>query len=452
MTLRNRFTLISSLAFGIFSLVSSLIIFWAFYNSSKNFYFNSLQNVALTSAIYYLEKDELPQNRHEQIKTEYRQLIQNTNVAVYDQKNQVAFGKNVEDQNIHSQQLNSVRKNKRAQFMSKNYFYYGIYYPDNQGDFVVFVRNSNAEFKAEIFRLAVIVLSVLLIGFLAIYFLSRYLSKIVYKPISDVVEKINNADYSDISKAITSTNTNDEIDELINSYNKLLGSISESMMVQQNFINYVSHEFKTPLASISGNLEVFAQRDRSPEEYKTVTKNALENVYEIERILNNLLLMSGLKKLEDSHQTFRVDELIWKINESFPAKNNGDYPPLKINLEVQKQNLLEFTGNETLLYLALFNIIENAVKYSEGNQVKISLQENENHLQILVEDSGKGIPKEDLEKISETFFRAKNVGNIKGSGIGLSLSKSIFEHHKIQMTITSEENNGTTVELIFPKK
>ncbi len=206
------------------------------------------------------------------------------------------------------------------------------------------------------------------------------------------------------------------------------------------------------MASISGNLEVFAQRDRSPEEYKTVTKNALENVYEIERILNNLLLMSGLKKLEDSHQTFRVDELIWKINESFPAKNNGDYPPLKINLEVQKQNLLEFTGNETLLYLALFNIIENAVKYSEGNQVKISLQENENHLQILVEDSGKGIPKEDLEKISETFFRAKNVGNIKGSGIGLSLSKSIFEHHKIQMTITSEENNGTTVELIFPKK
>ena len=450
MTLRNRFTLISSLSFGIFSVVTSVIIFLAFYDSSKNFYFNSLQNVALTSAIYYLEKDELPKDRHAQVKSEYNYLIKNTNVAVYDEQNRVAFGKNLEDQNIHAQQLDAVRKNKRTQFMSKNDFYYGIYYADNQGDFVVFVKNSNEEFKAQIFRLLIIVSAVLLMGFLAIYFLSRYLSKIVYKPISEVVKKINEVDYQDISRAITSTNTNDEIEELITSYNKLLSRISESMLVQQNFINYVSHEFKTPLAAISGNLEVFAQKDRNPEEYKTVTKNALENVYEIERILNNLLLMSGLKKLEESHKTFRLDELIWKVFENLQSKVSESNTKISIEIQVNNQQILEFSGNETLVYLALYNIVENAVKYSDGNPISIFLNEEFGKLKISVKDQGKGIPEADLEKIEETFFRAKNVGTVKGSGIGLSLSKTIFDHHHIQMKISSQENSGTTVELLFP--
>lgn len=450
MTLRNRFTLISSLTFGVFSVVTSLIIFYTFYDSSRNFYFNALQNVALTSAIYYLEKDELPTTRHAHIKAEYRNVIQNTNVAVYNQDNQVAFGKNLKDRNIHTQQLNTVRKNKRTQFMSKDYFYYGIYYKDNQGNFVVFVRSSNAAFQSQIFQLSVIILSVLLIGFVGIYLLSRYLSGIVYKPVSEVANRINLADYNDISKAITTTNTNDEINDLINAYNKLLGRISESVMVQQNFINYVSHEFKTPLAAISGNLEVFAQKDRSPEEYKKVTGDVLNHVFEIERILNNLLLMSGLKKLEESHQLFRLDELIFKICHSFEGPGKA-IPAFDIRILIDDHHKLEFCGNETLLHLAIYNIIENAVKYSEGKEeVTITILEEGSQLCLTVSDHGKGIPVQDLPKITGTFYRAANVGDTKGSGIGLSLSKAIFDHHHITMSVQSREDFGTTVALRFP--
>ena len=450
MTLRNRFTLISSLTFGIFSVITAVIIFWAFYDSSRNFYYNSLQNIALTSAIYYLEKDELPQDRHAQIKSEYNNLIRNTNVAVYDSNNKVAFGENINDHNIHLQQLNLVRMNKRTQFMSRNHFYYGIYYPDNQGDFVVFVKSSNAQFKAQITRLLIITVSVLLLGFLAIFLLSRHLSKIVYKPISDVVKKVNDADYSNITEAITSSGTHDEIDELINSYNKLLSRISESMLVQQNFINYVSHEFKTPLAAISGNLEVFAQKDRTPEEYKEVVRSALEQVYEIERIINNLLLMSGVSKMENAHQFFRLDELVFKIYENIKSKAKELDVHLNIDLNVKNAQLLAFNGNETLLHLGLYNIVENAVKYSPGSKVEILFSEDEGHLKLKVEDHGKGIPMEDIGKITETFFRGRNVGNISGSGIGLSLSKTIFDFHQIKMQITSTENSGTSVALLFP--
>jgi len=450
MTLRNRFTIISSLSFGIVSIITSAVIFFAYYDSTKIFYFEKLRNTALISAIYYLEKDELPKDRHAQIKKEYNHLIQNNRVAVYNQNNEVTFGHNLNDQNIKPSHLQAVRNNKGIQFMSDNQFYYGIFYPDNQGDFVVFVKSSNDSFQSQILRLSIIMLSVLIIGLLAIYFLSRYLSKVVYKPISNVVERINKVDYNNISTAITSTNTNDEVEDLIKSYNKLLGRISESVLLQQNFINYVSHEFKTPLAAISGNLEVFAQKDRTPEEYKKVAKESLENVYEIENILNNLLLMSGMTKLESSHQSMRVDELVWRIYEKLEPKAKENHSSIKIQLQVTQPALLEFPGNETLLYLALYNIVENAIKYSYDKPVIITLSEKNTQLYIEVRDEGRGIPSDDLMKISETFYRGKNVDTIKGSGIGLSLSKSIFDHHHIVMKIDSAVNVGTTVLLKFP--
>ncbi|MCQ9640376.1 HAMP domain-containing histidine kinase [Chryseobacterium sp. WG14] len=450
MTLRNRFTLISSLSFGIVSIVTFVVIFFAYYDSTKIFYFEKLRNTALISAIYYLEKDELPKDRHAQIKQEYNHLIQNNRVAVYNQNNEVTFGQNLDDTNIKLQHIQTARNNKGVQFMSDNSFYYGIFYPDNQGDFVVFVKSPNDSFQSQMIRLSVIMLAVLVLGLLAIYFLSRYLSKVVYKPISNVVERINNVDYNNISTAITSTNTNDEIEDLIKSYNKLFGRISESMLLQQNFINYVSHEFKTPLAAISGNLEVFAQKDRTPEEYKAVVRESLDNVYEIENILNNLLLMSGMTKLETSHKQVRVDELIWKIYEKLEPKAKEKHSSIKIQLQVIKPALLEIPGNETLLYLALYNIVENAVKYSHDTPVVITLSEKDSCLNIEVNDQGKGIPAEDLAKITETFYRGKNVDNIKGSGIGLSLSKSIFDHHNILMKIDSAVNMGTSVLLVFP--
>lgn len=450
MTLRNRFTLISSLSFGIVSIVTFVVIFFAYYDSTKIFYFEKLRNTALISAIYYLEKDELPKDRHAQIKQEYNHLIQNNRVAVYNQNNEVTFGQNLQDTNIKLHHIQTARNNKGVQFMSDNSFYYGIFYPDNQGDFVVFVKSPNDSFQSQMIRLSVIMLAVLVLGLLAIYFLSRYLSKVVYKPISNVVERINNVDYNNISTAITSTNTNDEIEDLIKSYNKLFGRISESMLLQQNFINYVSHEFKTPLAAISGNLEVFAQKDRTPEEYKAVVRESLDNVYEIENILNNLLLMSGMTKLETSHKQVRVDELIWKIYEKLEPKAKEKHSSIKIQLQVIKPALLEIPGNETLLYLALYNIVENAVKYSDDTPVVITLSEKDSCLNIEVNDQGKGIPAEDLAKITETFYRGKNVDNIKGSGIGLSLSKSIFDHHNILMKIDSAVNMGTSVLLVFP--
>jgi len=146
----------------------------------------------------------------------------------------------------------------------------------------------------------------------------------------------------------------------------------------------------------------------------------------------------------------RVDELIWKIYEKLEPKAKESHSSVKIQLQVTKPALLEFPGNETLLYLALYNIVENAIKYSYGKPIVITLSEKSNQLNIEVRDEGRGIPADDLVKIAETFYRGKNVDTVKGSGIGLSLSKSIFDHHHIVMKIDSAVHVGTNVLLEFP--
>ncbi|WP_447637215.1 HAMP domain-containing sensor histidine kinase [Flavobacterium microcysteis] len=449
MKIRNRLTLISSLTFGFVFIIASVLIYFAFYNSSEKVVFKELQKTCLLSAIYYLEKDELPHYEHSAIKEQFEENIQNDIVRVYDVNNVIVYGEKETDRNISPENLGFIRRNKKLSFKSNNHFYYGIFYNDNQGDFVVFVKTKSEVFKSQTNRLLVIMIVVLFAGLLLIFLLSRLLSNIAYRPITKVISQVNSMELSSLDKPISSSNTNDEIQDLITTFNNLLSRLSDTFAIQKNFINYVSHEFKTPLASISGNLEVFAQKDRTPEEYQKVTSEALENVYHIEEILNNLMMLSGLKTIHQENETFRIDETLWDINDKIFEIHESQ--EIGIDLKVENEELLSVKGSEVQIKVALYNLIENAVKYSDGNPIKISLSEVSSQLQIIIQDYGKGIQKEDLHYIQQTFYRGKNVGNIKGSGIGLSLATIIFKQNNIQFTIDSEENSGTRITLLFPK-
>ena len=449
MKLRNRLTLISSATFGFVFIIASVLIYISFYNSSEKVVFKELQKTCLLSAIYYLEKDELPNYEHSAIKEQFEENIQNDIVRVYDEYNRIAFGNKETDRNINAQNLEYIRKNKKLSFKSNNHFYYGIFYKDNQGDFVVFVKTTSDVFNSQTNRLLVIMIIVLFAGLFLIFLLSRLLSNIAYQPITKVIDQVNSMELNNLDKPISSSNTNDEVQDLITTFNNLLSRLSDTFAIQKNFINYVSHEFKTPLASISGNLEVFAQKERTPEEYQKVTSEALENVYHIEEILNNLMMLSGLKTIHSDNETFRIDETVFNINDKiFEVYNNQE---IKIDLEVMDEKLLSVKGSEMQIQLALYNLIENAVKYSNQNPIRISLSESKNQLQITIQDYGKGIQKDDLNLVQQTFYRGKNVGNLKGSGIGLSLATIIFKQNNIQFSITSEENAGTQITLLFPK-
>lgn len=123
--------------------------------------------------------------------------------------------------------------------------------------------------------------------------------------------------------------------------------------------------------------------------------------------------------------------------------------PINIQMEVQNASLLKYNANETLLQLALFNLIENAIKYGNGKPITITFKENRGKLVLIIFDQGIGISNDDLKYIGQTFYRGKNTQTIKGSGIGLALVKIILQQHQIRFKIDSELTKGTAISLFF---
>jgi len=405
----------------------------------------------LLTGIFYLEKDELPENQHLLIGQQFRENSLEIITRVYNNKNHIVYGDKTIDANINAEKLDYIRKNRKLNFKSKHHFYFGSYYHDNQGDFVVFVKKNDVEFKTMTDRLQIIMIMVLVIGLITIYIVSRVLSNLAYSPIKNIINQVNEIQASSLDRQIVSPNTKDDIQELVETYNNLFTRLSDTFIIQKNFINYVSHEFKTPLTAISGNLEVFAQKDRSSTEYKEMSEKVLENVYQIEDTMNTLMMLSGLRNNTELNEIFRVDELVWDINDQLPEIYDLKNTPIQIVLEVANDKLLSIKGNSNEIKIALYNIIENAVKYSNGNPIKISLLEQNNQLKIVIEDRGTGISEDDLTFIKQTFYRGKNVKDIKGSGVGLSLSNIIFKQNNIDFNIASKKDEGTTVTLLFPR-
>lgn len=450
MKIRNRFTLISSATFSVVFVIASVITYFSFYSYSEKIIYNELQKTCLLTGIFYLEKDELPEKQHLIIGQQFRENSLEIITRVYNNKNQIVYGDKKVDSNIDAQKLDYIRKNRKLQFKSKHHFYFGSYYHDNQGDFVVFVKKNDIEFKTMTDRLQLIMIMVLIIGLITIYIVSRVLSNLAYSPIKNIVNQVNEIQASSLDRQIVSPNTKDDIQELVETYNNLFKRLSDTFIIQKNFINYVSHEFKTPLTAISGNLEVFAQKDRSSAEYKEMSEKVLENVYQIEDTMNTLMMLSGLRNNTELNEIFRVDELVWDINDQLPDIYELKSSQIQIVLEVVNDKLLSIKGNSNEIKIALYNIIENAVKYSNGNPIKISLLQEDNQLKIVIEDHGSGISEDDLVFIKQTFFRGKNVKDIKGSGVGLSLANIIFKQNNIDFNISSKKNQGTTVTLLFP--
>ncbi len=446
MNLRKRLTFITSLIFGIIFGIATVLIYWTFYKSSERSVYNELETTCLVSGIYYLEKDEQSDDKHNEFKIQFENLIDRSRVAIYDSKGEVRFGSLKNDSNISPDRLMTVKKNKKVSFQSNNHFYYGMYYPDNQGDFYVFVKESNSDFKDQINRLLAIVAVVLLVAWVSIVVLANVLSKIAYRPIKRVVEEVKHKEISTIHQPISTINSGDELQELIDTYNSLLHRLSETFIIQKNFVSYVSHEFRTPLAAISGTLEVFSQKIRTAEEYQEATKIALDNVDNLTNILDNMLILTEAKSSALSYQKFRLDEVVWDIvsyaQEKFSAR-------ISVDLQIQYQDVLHVSGNDVLIQLSIQNLVENAIKYSNNKPVRIQIFQDRGQLIIRIQDSGIGIAEDDLPLVGQTFYRGKNIGDIKGSGIGLSLARVIFKQHNIGFNLTSDQL-GTIVELTFP--
>lgn len=447
MKIQERQSLYSSIAFGVVFIIISVLIYMLYYENIKKETYKNLRKTAYIVALFHLEEDELNVREFEKVQKQFEEMVSGVSYQVYHKSGKLAYGN--KRKHVDPEILKVIEKEKKLDFTTETEYCHGIFYEDNQGDFVIITKETKSLLNGQLIILLWILISALVVGLIAVIFLSKWLARIAYKPFSNVIEQVKNISPDKSGMQIESPHTDDELQELTDTFNHLLRQISETFVIQKNFVNYVSHEFKTPLAAMLGNLEVFSLKERSPDEYSALAGTLIVQIHQLEEILNTLIIISDLRKSSDINSTIRIDDLIWKIIERISYSHAGSKINVRVEVLPENENLLVVKEDRTQLLMALFNIIENGVKYSQGETVDITLYNNGDCLHISIKDRGIGIPREELENISKPFYRANNTGWMQGCGIGLSIALRILEKCSIKYNIESEDKKGTCVTISF---
>jgi signal transduction histidine kinase len=298
------------------------------------------------------------------------------------------------------------------------------------------------------YLLIIAVLGAIGVTALAGFFFARQ----ALNPIADVVAEVDKITVSNLNLRVNTGNGSDEIAQLAIKFNKMLERLEAAFVMQKGFVSNASHELRTPLTAITGQIEVAIMNPNLNEDARKILGSLLEDIKQLNKLSNGLLDLAqanlDISEIKLGH--IRIDEALGFVRAEL-IKRNKKYK-VEINFEEfpDNEDLLIMRGNEQLIRSALVNVIDNACKYSNDNTANVSLRFDEKYIKIKVSDNGIGISENDLKNIFEPFYRAGNVKNYSGHGIGLTLTKKIVDIHEGSIHIGSESGKGTEVAIVFP--
>ena len=242
----------------------------------------------------------------------------------------------------------------------------------------------------------------------------------------------------------------DEIGLLTDNFNMMVRELESNEYLSKEFMSNVSHEFKTPIASIQGFAKLLKDDKLSEEEKQEYIDIIIE---ESERLANLSSNIQHLSKLENKKELIKkekvaIDEQIRKciviLNNKLEEKN------IEIGMDEDKDVFVDV--NEDMFQQVWINLINNAIKYTQnGGRINIIIDEFKDKVIVEVKDNGIGIKEENLEKIFDKFYQEDASHNSEGNGLGLAIVSKIIELHKGSIEVKSKVGEGTSFIVTLPK-
>ena len=304
------------------------------------------------------------------------------------------------------------------------------------------VKNTQIEFWIK--SLAITLIITLTVSFL-MYLIVGY----ALYPLRELTLQIEDIQAKNLKKPILSKSNSTEIERLTLAFNRLLLRLEETFATQRQFSANAAHELRTPLAVMSTKFEVF-EKNKNPDEadYKEAIGMARSQTDRLSHVIDILLEMTELQSApkSDSISLSEITEEVICDLVAVAEKKN-------ISL-VQDDGEARLTGSDTLVYRAIYNLIENAIKYNKNDgKVSIAITEDEDFAKVIITDTGSGIAKEDWDKIFEPFFRVdkSRSRSMGGAGLGLALVKEIAVRHGGDVKVVESSNRGSSIELSLSK-
>lgn len=224
---------------------------------------------------------------------------------------------------------------------------------------------------------------------------------------------------------------------------------------EKNFILAISHELKTPLASVQLNLETMRKRNMPETTRQQLIGGALQEVKRLDTLYTNILTSSRFdegRAWKKEFQMIKIPPLLYHIVGQF----QNSFPNYTFSITDQSNLDLQINGDRQLIHLMFYNLIDNAVKYSpqEKPHIYINLRDDAGHIYVSIKDEGIGISEENSKYIFQKFFRIQdeNLRNTKGTGLGLYIVKQTLNLHNASIKVQPNKPCGTIFTTQFKKK
>ncbi|MEQ8474320.1 MAG: HAMP domain-containing sensor histidine kinase [Marinoscillum sp.] len=438
--------------FLIYTLLFSGFIYYSISNYSYTDFYKRLEIRAITTAKITLEHPKDVSIIRE-LRQEYLEKLPQQKEYFIKIQNDLPVNWDSIPSEISRQLVMKVIEEEAASDNNQNIFFSGIKYKSNNGEeFVVIMSAENYFSTHHVAYLKNLLFTSLVYTLILVTLISFGFSRTLVQPINNIIKEVKMISSENLHLRLKVSGQNDSLSRLTSTFNDMLDRLETSFETQKNFISNASHELNTPLTSIIGEADLALTKKRSKEEYVETINIILSEAEKLEQKTKALLLLAqtGYDGKKFIKEIVRTDQLILDAKETIESINNRAIINLDFSLLPEAPEKLKTLGNNQLLQLALCNILMNACKYSNEQPVNVALGADEKNIIIIVNDTGIGIPVDEMQYIYDPYFRASNAQRFEGYGIGLPLARNIINIHNGKLIVQSLKDSGTTVRIDLP--
>ena len=276
-----------------------------------------------------------------------------------------------------------------------------------------------------------------------------FLARRALTPVDAMVEAARRIEAEDLTKRIPAPSGEDELARLGAVLNDMLARLERSFGTVRRFSADAAHELRTPLTILKGEIEVALRSSEAPAEIRQTLVSCLEEVDRLNSLVEDLLLMARMEgnALSAAPRPVNLAEVLQDVTPALSelAARAGNA------CTVVAAPSLWIEGYDSLLFRLVFNLAENAIKYTpSGGRIEITLEQHD-HLAVLqVKDNGPGIPPDEQEHIFDRFYRGDPAREGSGTGLGLALVRAIVELHRGQIHLSSDVGKGSCFRVTLP--
>lgn len=413
-------------------------------------FFDRLTDRTMVTAKLYLEADEISSAALAKARGQYLETLNGERIRIYNSENRPVF---IDDGERYwsTQVIERVRQGKKLKFKDGESQVVGIFYKDNQGDFVIIASALDRSTFYRLAKLREVMVFVFVFIFIGLLISARWIAKRILKPLDLFIEEVKQIKSSNLHFRVREGNNKDEIKLLASNFNKLMEHLEQAFVLQKTFIANASHELRTPVTSMMIGAEIVLSKERNKEEYKQALASIMEDAEKMDSIIRELVNLAqadveyGSSRLQDVN----LKELLASIAEEWKEISPSGGLQLKYGNFPESDAII--SANPTLLKIAINNIVSNAFKFSDQGQVSCSLMLSTDALIIEVVDKGPGINEVDQALIFEPFYTSAKKQEHRGTGMGLFMASKIVQLFKGTITLRSSEDDGSTFTIRFPK-